>query len=226
MKPLVVAPTRREAAACGHGAFVSNSATAGEALSQRLARERPSLVLIAGVCGGLDPSLAPSSIILCRRVTAQGQPDLGPDPALFEAARRRLRLMGLPFVSSVLLTVGRPAGSVREKTALWNEHGAAGVDMETYALAQAAVAHRVPWLALRAVVDPAGATLPRDVRTWRDEVDERTIARRLAVRPLEWPACIRLALGLRRALCALAQATGPVADAASTALASRIDVVV
>lgn len=226
MSALIVAPTRREAAACGPEARVVGAGlNAAKALDERLSRGDVSLVLIAGVCGGLDPSLATGGLILCRRVVAPGRSELAPDSALFEAARRRLRTLGLPFISSVLLTVARPVGSLRAKTAFWNEYGAAGVDMETWLLARAAAGRGVPWLALRAVLDPATATLPHGLLAWRGENDERAIARHIALHPLDWPAYTRLALELRRALRSLGAAAPAVAEVASAALDLRIDVV-
>jgi hypothetical protein len=47
--------------------------------------------------------------------------------------------------------------------------GAIAVDMESYAVAQAAAQAGVPWLALRAIVDPAGTSLPAFAREPRRE---------------------------------------------------------
>jgi adenosylhomocysteine nucleosidase len=225
MRVLVVAPTRREAAACGVPAEVIGvGRRAAEAAETVLRRDPPDALLIAGVCGGLDPSLAPGGVILARRATAPDRPELTPSAAPFAAARHTLQARGLPFVSSILLTVDRPAGSRDEKLTLWNSHGAAGVDMETYAVAEAAERLSVRWLALRAVLDPAGAGLPRDLRDWQEEAGEREMIGRIARRPLDWPAYARLVLGLRRALAALRQAVPPVVEAVSSASADDREV--
>jgi nucleoside phosphorylase len=180
--------------------------------------------VIAGVCGGLDPSLAPGDVILCRRALAPQRAPLEPDAAVFGAARRRLQREKQSFVSSALLSGNRPARGVRLKTALWNEYGAAGVDMETYPLAELAAVGGIPWLAVRAVLDPAGASLPRSVLSWRGEASERALMRKVALQPLDWPAYARLGLNLHRALRGLSQAVVPVVDAASSALAARVEV--
>jgi nucleoside phosphorylase len=217
MSVAIVAPTRREATACGEGTLVCGVGVAAEAsLAALLDRGRAEALVIAGVCGGLDPSLAPGTLILCRRALQRGAPELKPDQAQIETARRRLRGKGVPFVLSGLLTVEHPVASRAEKTDLWNEFGAAGVDMETYPLARLAEARGVPWLAVRAVLDPANAGLPAVLRNVRDEVDERALAAALARSPRDWPAAARLALWLRCALAGLRQGVPVVAAVASS----------
>lgn len=219
MKLQIVAPSRREAAVAGTGALVcGGGAAAGQWLDAYLASNAVDAVLFIGLCGGLDPSLSAGDLILARGVVAPDQPDLGPDPSLFAIVRRALQNEQRPFVSSQLLTVGRPAARRRDKVELWNRFGAAGVDMETSVLAQAAEAHNVRWLALRTVLDPASEELPAAVRSWRGEVDEAAIARRLARSPLDWPAAARLALQMQRALGSLRQTLPSVREAAASLL--------
>ncbi len=219
MSVLIVAPTAREAAACGRGARVCGAGpSAHERVGALVQRQRPDMLIVAGVCGGLDPSLAPGSLVLGRRVVAPNQPERLPNPATVAAARRALRAGGVPYVLSTLLSVSRPAGTRRQKTALWNGYGAAGVDLETYAVVAAAEAHGIPWLALRAVLDPAAEGLPPALRAWQGEADERRILRHLVLRPLTWPAYARLALQLRSALAALRRGVPLLAGAASSAI--------
>jgi adenosylhomocysteine nucleosidase len=202
----VVSPMRREGGALGSVA-IGAGASCIAGLEQVLEDRRPDAVLIAGACGGLDPSLEAGGLVLCRQAVMEGRPELRPAASLFEAARGALLASGCAFVSSRLLTVERPVASRREKTELWNQHGAAGVDMESYLLAEAAEGRGVPWLALRAVLDPAGAALPASLAGWRDERDDLRMLLRLARRPQDLPGAIRLALSLRRALGALCVAT-------------------
>lgn len=203
MRPLLITPTQREARALGRPAIVCAGAGAAHAIPE-LRRTRPiDVLIIVGVCGGLDPSLAPGGIILARSVSTPDGPELAPDPRVFDAVRRAMRARNTPFVSSRLLTVDRPAVSRAEKTALWNTHGAAGVDMETHDLAAAAAQSGIPWLAVRAVLDPIGSALPAPLRVWRAESDERDILGAIVRRPWEWPAVARLAWRMRAACRAL-----------------------
>lgn len=197
MKPIVVAPTRREADALRWGALVC---TNDVDIAQALAGGEPGeALLIAGVCGGLDPSLPSGSIILARGVSTPAAPEITSDAGVFAAVRNVLRARRISFVSSTLLTVDRPVASRVEKTALWNTFGAAGVDMETYELAAAAARRNIPWLALRVVLDPSGGALPASLRDWRPASSESDILRRVGRRPWEWPATARLALQMRTA---------------------------
>ncbi len=216
MRTVIIAPMSREAKAigrdvivCAHAADIPSVLLHGPDTGEA----RPTAVLIAGVCGGLDPSLAPGTLILGRKIVAEGRPELTPSGGLFAAARAALRAQRTPFVSSLLLTVARPLATASEKRDAWNTYGAAGVDMESYELAQALDAAGVPWLALRSVLDPAGSVLPAPVARWTSEADDREIARAALTTPRDWPAYARLALELRSALAALRRGA-PVVTAA------------
>jgi hypothetical protein len=95
--------------------------------------------------------------------------------------------------------VRKPLGSLGLKMRLWNEQGAAAVDMETYAIAEECIAAGVPWVAMRVLVDTAGMTLPRSLRRWQGEQSERGILRAALMRPFEWPGYARLGLHYRKA---------------------------
>ena len=216
MSLLVVAPTRREAKAIGDDCVALGGGQEAAAELRRLLAEGPApdAIVIAGVCGGLDPSLPAGSLILAREVEAPNHGALRPDQAQFNAAQRALRHSDTTFVSSRLLTARRPVGGKRRKRELWNVYGTGGVDMETFPIAQAAHDARIPWLALRAVIDPAATSLPAALRRWRTEADEHRLIREIATHPLDWPAYARLGLNLRRALHRLRHATAIVARAA------------
>jgi hypothetical protein len=202
MKVLFVFPSEREAATVNlrRAPLICDAGTlAGEVVAAELEESRPDLVLLAGFCGGLDPSLRPGAVILGRQVIAPGEDVIDPDRLVAEEVRRALRNASFPFVSSRLLTIGRPAATRSARRDLWNEFGAGGVDMETYWVAEACKKARVNWLAVRAVLDPAGHTLPPSLAAWERPGDETTSAARAVVHPLEWPAYVRLAFQYRAA---------------------------
>lgn len=212
---LLVAPTAREAVArAGATLICGGGAEAGHAVESYLQHHPAGFVLVIGICGGLDPALGPGDLILARSVAAPGSPALHPNAALLETARRGLRAGGRRFVTSALLTLERPAGSAAEKTALWNDHGAGGVDLETYAIVAVVERHQLPWLALRAVLDGAGAGLPEPLRRWSKPADERALVRELARRPRDWPTMARLAWQMAHARRSLAQSVPSVVGAA------------
>lgn len=217
MKTLVVAPTRREAAAISVGAhpFVCGAGeAAGMSVTEQLATDRYDLVVVFGFCGALDPSLAAGALILSRQVLMEGAEPLTPNAGSMEQMRREARRHPTPFVSSQLLTVLQPTATRRAKTNLWNRYGAGGVDMETYHVARACAAAEVPWVAVRAVLDPAQRTLPRAARHWRDDGDEMAIRRDALRHPPDWPGYMLLMWELRRAVHALRTAFPPMLTSA------------
>jgi nucleoside phosphorylase len=210
---LLVAPTKREAShlhapdvfVCGPGN------RSYETLTARLASARPDAIVLLGWCGGLDPSLKAGALILCRDVVGEGEP-IKPDESLSSAARNAFHRAKHPFVYSRLVTVKRPAGGSKARTDLWNVHGAGGVDMETYHVARACLAAGVPWLSIRAVLDPFGSSLPRAVRRWSSEEDDQAIRNEALRSPLDWPGYLRLFRNSSRAGHALAGAVPLLSD--------------
>jgi nucleoside phosphorylase len=67
-----------------------------------------------------------------------------------------------------LLTSPKAIGSLSEKAALFQQTGAAAVDMESLAIAEIAHTHQLPFIAIRVIVDSAGDTLPRAVTAAAD----------------------------------------------------------
>jgi nucleoside phosphorylase len=219
MNTLIVVPTRREAHALPgqHPAIAGAGPEAGRRLARRLARAKPELVLIAGLCGGLDPSMRAGGVILGRNVILPDRSQLDPDRFLVDEVRELLHRRAFPFVYSRLLTVEAPAATRDEKRDLWNAYGAAGVDMETYFLAEAAQEAGVRWLALRVVVDGSRSRLPASLATWdRDGAEGASLVRAWR-RPAEWPAYLALARAYPKARRGLSQGVDAVVRAASEA---------
>ncbi|HXH84250.1 MAG TPA: hypothetical protein VNN07_15195 [Candidatus Tectomicrobia bacterium] len=214
MTTLIVAPTAREARAIGASVIACGAGERARESAARLLDEvRPAAVVLLGVCGGLDPSLMPGDLVLARRVLASDGRELAPEIALVDGVRAALRRRGFSFVTAPLLTVDRPLAGRRPKAEVWNATGAAGVDMESYSVAEAACERSVPWIALRGVLDASEASLPTAIRNWTGEGDERRALANAAARPWEWPAYLRLALAWRSALRSLREAM-PVVTAA------------
>src|SRR6267378_546005 len=101
-----------------------------EGARRAIAEQRPGLVVSCGFSGGLDAALAAGAA-----------------------------LDGLRCIQGELVCASSVAASPEEKRALARP-GALAVDMESYLVAQAAGEAGVPWLALRAIVDPLESSLP------------------------------------------------------------------
>lgn len=156
---LVVSGMGPDAAAAGARALIQAGATA---------------LASFGLAGGLDPTLAAGDICLPREVMAQHL------PAIATADRWRDRV-GAALVARVsqgqlvdgsLFSSAHVVASVADKAALFGTTGAQAVDMESFAVAEVASTHRLPFLALRVVVDRAIDEMPRAVTAAADRTGE------------------------------------------------------
>jgi adenosylhomocysteine nucleosidase len=173
-----------------------------------------------GMAGGLDPTLSAGAILLPGEV-------IGPDGRRIgtEAGwRERLRLAigaHTPCSSANLLTMPRAVASIADKAYLFRTTGAAAVDMESLAVGEMAARHRLPFVAVRVVVDSAEDALPRAVMAAADKEGRLQIGRlmsALARAPQELAPLIRLARRYRaanRSLAAIAR-TGSLGVAPAT----------
>jgi len=113
--------------------------------------------------------------------------------------------------SGKLLTTPRAIGSVTDKAELFRSTGAVAVDMESLAVGEVAERHRLPFIAVRVVVDSATDVLPRAVTAAADNEGHLQIWRligTLALAPNELAPLIRLARRYRaanRSLAAIAR---------------------
>ncbi len=184
--------------------LVCAAASAGRARQAGLAlADRGADALLSfGIGGGLDPALAPGDLVIADRV-------IGPNGQRFdtdEAWRRRLRWLDTPLGVASIAGSDRLVASAAAKRALHAATGAALVDMESHGVAAAAAARDLPFLAVRAVADPAGRAVPWCARAGVTP-DGRTrplmVLGRLCWHPWELPALIGLARDAARALAAL-----------------------
>jgi 4-hydroxy-3-methylbut-2-enyl diphosphate reductase len=130
----------------------------------RLREAAPEAVVVAGVAGGVDPSLRPGDIVVASEVRdARGRTVLrGAAPLVAELRRMGLRVRTGPMVSH-----DRVVGGAEERARL-AATGAIAVDMESAEIVRATVG--VPTAVVRVIVDTAFtpvarlATLPAGAR--------------------------------------------------------------
>ena len=124
---------------------------------------RPWLVMACGFSGGLDPSLVAGDLVIATGVRSPGRNTLlAPEPPRKTAV---VALDGLRHFEGELVSAASVV-TADEKRSLAGSRALA-VDMETYSIAQAATEAGVPWLALRAIVDPLESSLPPFARKGR-----------------------------------------------------------
>jgi adenosylhomocysteine nucleosidase len=172
-----------------------------------------SVLISWGLAGGLDARLGAGALVVPRRVVEQGTQPL-PVDASWHA---RFAALADEFVldHGDLLTVPAALESPAAKRAAAAATGAVAVDMESAAIAAVAARARVPFVALRVVVDSVQDSLPAHAEQWIDERGERrlTAVLRAVATPRDWRALLTLANRYR--------AASAVLERLARALASR-----
>ena len=162
-----------------------------------------------GIAGGLRPDLASGTVVVADSVIA-------PDGRALETAEawRRGLVAACGSAGMVIAAVAgseRIVGEVAEKRALAVATGAAAVDMESHAVAAAAVEAGVPVLVVRAVADTAARRLPEWVAACVAADGSRRwggIAAAVFRNPGDLGAMMALAADSARALAALRGVAG------------------
>lgn len=127
--------------------------------ARRLAANGAAGLVSFGIAGGLDPKLAAGTVVLARAVISD-------DGTTYAADRDwRLRVLAelagrIEVEAGVVAGWNRPVLSAGDKRKLFEATGASAVDMESHAVAAAAREFSLPFLALRAISDPAARSLP------------------------------------------------------------------
>jgi adenosylhomocysteine nucleosidase len=136
---------------------------ARDRLEEMLLQTKPNLVFVAGLAGGLDPSLATGAVVQPYRIWRRSKSEK--DHPKVTVAR-----MKIPSVTQVdsLLTTDEIVDTVDAKRILRTTYGASAVDMETWAIAQACQAASIPCTVLRAISDDAHTTAPPELMRCAD----------------------------------------------------------
>ncbi len=181
---LIAAPLAVEALALRSGAPGARVVRTGMGprraarAAARIEREPANVVVVAGVCGALDPSFEPGDLVVASAL-------LGPDGTQIEVAcaglvaalaAAGLRVHGGAIACVARLADGQPRADLARRT------GACAVDMESFWLASSAAGR--PFAVLRAVSDG-----PRH-EFWRSAIVTQGIA---ALRSLRRAAPILVA---------------------------------
>lgn len=113
-----------------------------------------------GICGGLDPKLAPGAVVFADRVIAEDGEVTATDArwlaALSAATAGRCAAVAAPVFGTAKIVASRA-----DKKELFQKTGAAAVDMESHEVAAVARESGVPFMVVRAVADTARRTMPR-----------------------------------------------------------------
>ena len=175
-------------------------------LDERAAALRaPTVVVSAGACGALSPSLAEGALVVPEIVLAPDGEHLATD--------------ALPGLSrqGVLLTIAEIAETAEAKARLWLETGATAVDMESAPIVRWARQRGARAAVVRGVSDIAASSVPADLASVVAS-DGRTSPGRAARTILARPAALGQALALRRGTSAALRAVAGALATASRSL--------
>lgn len=121
--------------------------------------EEPGMLILTGFAGGLQPGLRSGELLLAEGFLRPGAEGIWADQQLYSEAQEAL---GSAVQRGRLLTVARPASSA-EKNRLGRDFPAVVVDMESWWAAELALKAEIPFLCLKAVLDPLNKPLPRPI---------------------------------------------------------------
>jgi adenosylhomocysteine nucleosidase len=197
-------PPLSELALLGEGSLLALSGigcAAAAAAAQALVDAGVSALMSFGMAGGLDPALKPGSVVIpCELLSTDG---------VRYAACREWREQVAAAVSPLcavtegnLLTSSHPIETPADKAAAFRNTGAAAVDMESAAVAEIAANHKLPFIAVRVIVDTAADVLPRAVvaASRAGRVQFARLIGGLILAPREIGSLIRLAQRYRIAM--------------------------
>jgi nucleoside phosphorylase len=168
---------------------------AGRAATWALEREPFDLVISSGLAGGLRPEHRLGTVLVARKVLR-----LEDGRALEPAAMWSRLAVEEGASEAVLVSAMRVAGTAEEKRQLGRTADA--VEMESFAVLEAAAARGVPAAAIRAVSDPVEGDMPVDfnrVFDRRGRLRGAALAGELARKPTAIAGLLRLARESRHA---------------------------
>jgi len=175
--------TRPAVEVCGVGAAGARRAT------QQLVDLGVDALASWGMAVGLDPGLAPGTIIIPARVIGSQTHEYAPD-ILWR--RRLLDRLGdaVTICENPLADAPSILDTPDAKAAFFERTGAAVADMESAAVARVAVEHELPLLVIRVVLDAAAVTLPGSLGRMIDDTGRVRVPQlmiRAALDPRNWP---------------------------------------
>lgn len=186
--------------------------------ARALVRSGATALASVGTAGALAPGLKSGTIMLPEEVLEPGGTPL-PTHAHWWEALACVLPRGQVYAGR-LLTTRQPIGLRLDKAIAWRETAALAVDMESVAIAEVAAEARLPFIAVRVIVDTAAEDLPGSVlaASTGGRVSIGRLLAGLARAPWEIGALVRLA-GRFRTACGVLTAIGEPGLPARQALA-------
>ena len=132
------------------------------AAASRLVSHNADALISWGCAAALDGRLTPGSLVIPEFVIGATGDSEGVDHAWHQRISASLP-RNLKTFSGSIRESGEIVVTRTEKTSLFQQSGAIAVDMESGAVGRVARHHRLPFLAIRAIADPADFNFPTAV---------------------------------------------------------------
>lgn len=153
-----------------------------------------------GICGALNSGLRAGALVMPRAVTSVEGLVLSVDLPWWERLDRVLGDRAIDYIDGRLLSTEQPIAEVAEKGLAREATSAVAVDTESVAIAEVAAARKVPFLALRVVVDRADQALSMPVVAAIDPLGRpriRLMVSALLAHPEHWLMVARIGFAYR-----------------------------
>lgn len=137
-------------------------AQAARTAAERLCQQGATALVSFGVAGALDPGLKPGDLVLPDAI------DAGEQLPVNIAWRNRLQQVlsaDITIVNGILANSSAPLTNEKAKRELAQVTGACAVDMESGAIAAVAASSGIPFIAVRAIIDPVQFSPPQALLT-------------------------------------------------------------
>jgi adenosylhomocysteine nucleosidase len=147
-----------------------------------------------GCAAALDPTLHPGDLVLPSAIIGADGESLETDTTWRQRLASELASR-LPVNQGTLLESRHIVSLAAEKRTLFANTGAVALDMESAAAARAAFSCKLPFLAVRSIVDPAHIDIPPSIASAFDEHGVLHVPKMLgkaALRPIDFLGILRL----------------------------------
>ncbi|MDO9106477.1 MAG: phosphorylase [Methylovulum sp.] len=172
------------------GAGAKNASAAAELLISKGATQ----LISWGCAAALDSTLQAGDLTLADRLIDTDDTEITVNPNWHDYAKNLLAAEMKVHIGS-LTESANIISSSKEKLHLQLITEAIALDMESISVAKAATKKALPFLSIRAIVDPAGMDLPRAISYAANSEGDIVLGRLflfLALHPVELPGLIRL----------------------------------
>lgn len=134
------------------------NAERAEALTNELCDTGAEMIISVGVSGGLLPAYAPGDLVIGRQVITSTQERFACHEPSLAILKRSHKADGIQ--PSIIYGADDVILTTEKKNEIYQATGAKSVDMESHGAARAALKTDTPFLAIRAIADPADRALP------------------------------------------------------------------